>query len=85
MMNESKTLEKEILPDRIVNAAGLHSPVPLLRLKKELASMSSEETLRIDCTDFDMRDDISSWCDRMGHTYLGEKQSDHSLSFFIVK
>ncbi len=84
-MSQSRLLEKEVNPDRIVDATGLLSPVPLLRLKKELAKMRSSETVRIDCTDFYIRDDIFSWCDRMGHTYLGEKSTDDVVSLFIVK
>ncbi|HKJ66237.1 MAG TPA: sulfurtransferase TusA family protein [Desulfopila sp.] len=84
-MSQSKQLEKVVNPDRIIDAANMHSPIALLRLKKELATMRTDEIVRIDCTDSYMPDDISSWCDRMGHTYLGQKSNDDLLSLFILK
>lgn len=84
-MSELKPLEKEVTPDRIVDATENYSPIPLLRLKKELAVMSTAEIVRVDCTDPDSADDIASWCTRMNNTFLGEKKETLFTSFFIAK
>lgn len=84
-MSHSTQLEKEVNPDRIVDATGLHSPIPLLRLKKELAKMNSDEIVRLDCNDSYLPDDIANWCDRMNHSYLGQKSTEDVLSLFILK
>jgi tRNA 2-thiouridine synthesizing protein A len=85
VMSDYKTLEKDVTPDRSINAKNLHSPLPLLRLKKELADMDTDEILRIDCTDSGSSNDIANWCSRMNHTYLGEKRESDYSSFFIQK
>ena len=74
-----------IIPDNTVDARGLHSPLPLLRLKKEIATMKIEEIVRIDCTDSGSLDDIESWCYRMNHSFLGEKKEDDISSYYIQK
>ncbi len=78
-------LDCKVTPDRSINAKNLHSPLPLLRLKKELALMFSEEIVQIDCTDVGSGSDIANWCSRMGHTFLGEKQETDHTSFFVQK
>ena len=84
-MKEYKALEKNVTPHKTVDARKLLSPIPLLRLKKALATMKSEDILQIDCTDSGAGDDISSWCSRMKHTYLGEVRDFDYSSYFIMK
>ncbi len=78
-------IDYEVTPNRSINAKDLHSPLPLLRLKKELALMHAEEILQIDCTDAGSGNDIANWCSRMDHTFLGEKQETEYTSFFVQK
>jgi tRNA 2-thiouridine synthesizing protein A len=84
-MSNSNHIKEKIIPDNTVNARELHSPLPLLRLKKELAIMKVEETVRIDCTDSASLDDIESWCVRMNHSFLGEKKEEDTYSYYIKK
>ncbi len=84
-MSFSKPLENDVNPDKTIDARNLLSPIPLLRLKKELALMNSKEIIQIDCTDAGIGDDISSWCTRMKHNYLGEVRDFEFSSYFIMK
>ncbi len=84
-MTTSRLLENEVTPDKTIDAKHLLSPVPLLRLKKALAALRSEQIIRIDCTDLSVGDDISSWCARVGHTYLGEEHLPDYYRFFVAK
>jgi len=84
-MSNVNPLKEKIIPDNTVDARELHSPLPLLRLKKELAGMKLEAIVRIDCTDSASLDDIESWCIRMNHSLLGEKKGETSHSYYIQK
>ncbi|MEE4242880.1 MAG: sulfurtransferase TusA family protein [Desulfopila sp.] len=84
-MEKNKQLEKEVVPNKKIDATNLHSPIPLLRLKKELAVMSSEEILEIVCNDGGSGDDIANWCYKQGHTFLGEKAAPETSSYFVQK
>lgn len=81
-VNPSKEM---IIPDYTVDAKELHSPLPLLRLKKQIATVKIEEIVRIDCTDSGSLEDIESWCMRMNHAFLGEKKDEEGCSYYIQK
>jgi TusA-related sulfurtransferase len=74
-----------LIPDNTVDARELKSPLPLLRLKKEIAVMKTDEIVRIDCTDQGSLNDIESWCIRMNHSFLGEKKDGDNSSYYIQK
>ena len=84
-MREFESFDNEIKPDAILNARGLNCPMPLLAIKKKLSSVNSGQILQIDSTDPDSRNDISGWCKRLGHTYMGEREGFGYLSYFIKK
>lgn len=78
-------MEKDIKVSKTVDALYLHSPIPLLRLKKELAGVKPRDVVQIDCTDEGCRDDFHNWCSRTEHTFLGEKNNSEGTSYFIQK
>lgn len=84
-MSTHKPLNKDVNPTKTIDARDLHSPIPLLRLKKALVLLNSKDILQIDCTDPGAGDDISSWCSRMKHNYLGEVRDFDYSSFFVEK
>jgi TusA-related sulfurtransferase len=84
-MDEYKIANQGITSDHTVDAKGLKCPLPLLRLKKEMANISSGSVLQVDATDQGCRTDIPSWCGRNKHIYLGEKLNLDCVSYFILK
>ncbi len=69
----------------IIDAKDLFCPIHLLKTKKELAKMKSGQVLQIDVTDLNSRDTFIDWCERSKNEYLGEKESNGFVSFFIRK
>jgi tRNA 2-thiouridine synthesizing protein A len=59
--------------------------MPLLETKKKLFKLSSGQILQLDVTDPCSRNDLIGWCERSGHTYLGENVRPESIRFFIKK
>lgn len=86
---ENKMGEKKVADDvvaaRVLDAKGLSCPMPLLRTKKEIGKIESGEILQIDGTDPGSRNDLPGWCERSGHEFLGEREGDGFISFFIKK
>ncbi len=84
-MSENKQLKSEVYPDVVIDAKEMNSPIPLLRLKRELEKATSGLILQIDCSDSNSYNDIISWCSRMSHKFLGEKSKSSYTSYYIEK
>ncbi|MDR3089114.1 MAG: sulfurtransferase TusA family protein [Desulfobulbaceae bacterium] len=84
-MSDVKAVGGDVAANSVLDAKGLSCPMPLLRTKKEIGKLKSGEILQIDGTDPGSRNDIPGWCERSGHTYLGEKEMPGYFSFFVKK
>lgn len=84
-MSYQKKIDNTKTSDIIIDLKGLNSPLPLLRIKKELEKMESKQILQANCTDPGCRNDFPGWCDRMGHKYLGENTDFDFISYYIQK
>ena len=84
-MKEFSFSDSGIIPTTTINTKGLNCPLPLLVTKKKLNGLSSGQSLQVDSTDSDSLNDISKWCRRVGHTYLGAREGFGYMSFFIKK
>ncbi len=84
-MSDIKQVADDVVPNTVLDAKGLSCPMPLLRTKKEIGKLNSNEILQVDGTDPGSRNDIPGWCERSGHEYLGEKEGSGFISFFIKK
>lgn len=76
---------ENITPDETLDAKGLSCPMPLLKTKKALAPLSTGQILEIMGTDPGSKNDLPNWCERSGHTFLGDKEEDGFFRFFIQK
>lgn len=74
-----------IKPDKTLDAKGLSCPMPLLRTKKEINSISSGQILEMLGTDPGSKNDLPGWCERSGHKFLGCKEEAGFFRFFIQK
>ncbi len=84
-MSDYKQAADDVSADSVLDAKGLSCPMPLLRTKKEIAKLSGGQILQVDGTDPGSRNDIPGWCERSGHEYLGEKEGDGFISFYVKK
>ncbi len=84
-MSDYKQVADDVTAKSVLDAKGLSCPMPLLRTKKEIGKLGSGEVLQVDGTDPGSRNDIPGWCERSGHEYLGEKEGDGFISFYIKK
>jgi tRNA 2-thiouridine synthesizing protein A len=75
----------EIKPDETLDARGLSCPMPLLKTKKAIEKLASGQILEILGTDPGSRNDLPGWANRMGHQYLGDKEDEGFLRFYVQK
>ena len=79
------TAPADVKGNLTLDAKGLSCPMPLLRTKKEIGKLKSGEILEILGTDPGSRNDLPGWCEKSGHTFLGEREGDGFIHFFIKK
>ncbi|MBK1726050.1 sulfurtransferase TusA family protein [Halorhodospira neutriphila] len=64
-----------------LDATGLNCPLPILKAKKTLASMSSGEVLYVTATDPGSVKDFESFSQQTGHELLEQKEEDGKYHF----
>lgn len=68
-----------------LDARGLSCPLPILKTKKNLASMTSGEVLKVISTDHGSLLDMKAFCGMTGHTLLATEEGDGVYTFLIRK
>ncbi len=71
--------------DRELDASGLHCPMPALRSKKTLDSMTSGEVLHIISTDPASKNDIPSFAKTTQNELLETREEDGKFHYYIRK
>ena len=72
-----------IMADRTVDASGLRCPMPLLKTKLELNSMTPGEELVVVATDTGSLRDIPAWLALSAHTLVSQSESNGEYRFVI--
>lgn len=60
---------------KIVDARGSACPGPLLEAKKGIGAIKVGEVLEVWSGDPNTKNDISRWCEKVGHEYLGVSEA----------
>lgn len=71
--------------DKELDTSGVSCPMPLLRVKKTLKSMSSGQTLRVTTTDPGSVKDFKTFADDFGHELLETQENDGKYYFLLKK
>ncbi len=69
---------------KIVDARGLHCPMPVIKTKKALDDIDSGEILEVKTTDPASKADIPALVNRLGH-HLIESREETGEFIFIIK
>lgn len=75
----------KLVANVVVDASGLNCPMPLLKMKLALNTLSLGEVVKLQATDPSSQRDISSFCDISGHQLLGVTEQAGCFTFFIKK
>ncbi|HRH81336.1 MAG TPA: sulfurtransferase TusA family protein [Thiobacillaceae bacterium] len=71
--------------DKELDARGLNCPLPILRTKKTLNEMSSEQVLRVVATDPGSVKDFAAFAKQTGNELLSSSEAGGEFTFFIKK
>jgi tRNA 2-thiouridine synthesizing protein A len=69
----------------LFDASGLNCPLPILRSKKVLNTLSSGEVLYIIATDSGSVKDFDAFCNQTGHELLESNEAEGKFHFYIKK
>jgi tRNA 2-thiouridine synthesizing protein A len=56
---------------KVVDARGAACPGPLLEAKKAMGTVAVGDVLELWSTDSQTKSDVSAWCGKVGHEFLG--------------
>ena len=75
----------DVKVDRTLDCQGLSCPMPILKLAKEIKSMTSGEILELLGTDPGSKSDVPKWCEKTGHELLDSAEDGSVYKFYIRK
>ncbi|WP_419888680.1 CoA-disulfide reductase [Neobacillus niacini] len=75
----------EINVDSVVDVSGLTCPMPIVKLKKGIDLLESNQVLELHVTDRGALNDLPAWSKNAGHTILKTEQDDKLIKFWIKK
>jgi CoA-disulfide reductase len=80
-----KEKSNEINVDSVVDVSGLTCPMPIVKLKKGIELLDSNQVLELRVTDRGALNDLPAWSKNAGHTILKTEQDDKLIKFWIKK
>ena len=69
----------------LVDASGLRCPLPVLKARKALQSLTDGDKLRVISTDPASPLDFKHFCNSKGHSLISVEEKEESFEFVIVK
>ena len=71
--------------DKELNARGLSCPLPIVKTKKSLADMTSDQVLKVIATDCGAVKDMQAFADQTGNTLMSTAEENGEYIFFMKK
>ena len=75
----------DIKVDQVLDAKGMSCPLPILKTKKAVETLSQGQVLKVETTDPGSKNDMSSWAKRTGNEILKVDESAGAFTFYIRK
>ena len=71
--------------DDVLDATGLLCPLPVLKIRKRLKSLATEQIVKVIADDPAAIVDVPHFCREQGHKLLKNQKDDKILTFFVQK
>ena len=71
--------------DQFLDAKGLSCPLPILKTKKAVETLSKEQVLKVETTDPGSKNDMAAWAKRTGNEIVKEVEAAGTFIFYIKK
>ncbi|WP_435188340.1 sulfurtransferase TusA family protein [Pseudothioglobus sp. nBUS_23] len=73
------------MTNQTLDMCGYACPMPILKTKQALASMSSREVIEVICTDQGSKKDFVAFCNQLGHKLISQRDEGNKIIFQIEK
>ncbi len=77
--------DQSLKADEVIDVTGLTCPMPIVKLKKGIDSIGSNQVLELHATDRGTLNDLPAWSKNAGHTILKTEQDGPVIKFWIKK
>ena len=71
--------------DKELNARGLSCPLPIVKTKKALADMTTDQVLKVISTDTGSVKDMAAFAEQTGNTLLSTVEENGEFIFYMKK
>ena len=71
--------------DKELNARGLSCPLPIVKTKKALADMATDQVLKVISTDTGSVKDMAAFAEQTGNTLLSTVEENGEFVFYMKK
>jgi tRNA 2-thiouridine synthesizing protein A len=71
--------------NQFLDVKGMSCPIPILKTKRIVETMSGGEVLKVETTDPDSKNDMASWAKRTGNEILMVEEESGTFTFYIKK
>ncbi|MGL4522132.1 MAG: sulfurtransferase TusA family protein [Bacilli bacterium] len=68
-----------------LDAKGMACPLPVIHTKKAIATLATDEVLKVETTDKGARNDLTAWAKSNGHAIVHSEESGTHDSYWIKK
>jgi tRNA 2-thiouridine synthesizing protein A len=78
-------MSADIKFDQVLDAKGLSCPLPILKTKKAVESLSKGQVLKVESTDPGSKNDMAAWAKRTGNEIVKMEEGAGMFTFYIKK
>jgi tRNA 2-thiouridine synthesizing protein A len=78
-------MSAEIKFDQLLDAKGLSCPLPILKTKKAVETLTRDQVLKVETTDPGSKNDMASWAKRTGNEIVKVEEGSGIFTFYIQK
>lgn len=71
--------------DQELNVSSMSCPLPIIKTKKALTAMTSDQVLKVIATDAGAIKDMQAFADQTGNTLLSSNESNGAYVFYMKK
>ena len=71
--------------DKELNARGMSCPLPIVKTKKALNDMSSDQVLKVISTDIGSLNDMTAFAEQTGNPLLSTVEENGEYIFYVKK
>lgn len=73
------------MADLVIDAKGLACPMPIVKAKKGMDTLSSGQVMEVITTDKGSMNDFKAWVKQTNHELLEAKEEDGMFKFLVKK